>query len=405
MIREIAEDLEAIAAIDAVPTILDVVCRITGMRFAAVARVTETRWTACAVRDQIDFGLKPGDELELVTTICNEIRQSGRAVIIDHVAEDPEFRDHHTPRLYGFQSYISMPIVRRDGEFFGTLCAIDPAPAKLRNSTVVETFELFAELIALHLDSQAGLHRSRTALLDATEAAVLRDQFIAVLGHDLRNPLASIEAGTRLLEDARLEGRPARVLALMQESCRRMARLIDDVLDFARGRLGGGLVLRLAADGDLSGLLDQVVAELRAVHPKRAIEADISLSETIICDPARIAQLFSNLLGNALSHGDPHHPVRIFARTESGRFTLAVANAGPPIGEERLRTLFQPFKRGAVGGRNQGLGLGLYIAAEIAAAHGGRLDARSDERETCFTFEMSTEGSTADPELFAKVPA
>ena len=91
------------------------------MGFAAVARVTPDRWVACAVRDEIAFGLLPGGELDVKTTICDEIRDSGRAVIIDHVAEDEQFRSHHTPRMYGLQSYISMPIVLPSGAFFGPL--------------------------------------------------------------------------------------------------------------------------------------------------------------------------------------------------------------------------------------------------------------------------------------------
>jgi GAF domain-containing protein len=148
------DDLAAVGAIDAVPNILRVVCQTTGLGFAAVARVTEEKWTALAVRDEIGFGLEPGGELDLVTTICNEIRQSGEPVVIDHVDVDPYFRDHHTPRMYGFQSYISVPVTFRDGTFFGTLCAIDPKPAQLRDSTALTTLKLFAELIALHLENR-----------------------------------------------------------------------------------------------------------------------------------------------------------------------------------------------------------------------------------------------------------
>jgi signal transduction histidine kinase len=144
-------DVAAIQAIDVIPTILDVVCRTTGMGFAAVARVTEDRWIACEVRDDIQFGLKPGGELKVETTICHEVRQAREAVIIDHVAEDPQYCAHHTPKMYGIQSYISMPIVLRDGTFFGTLCAIDPKPAKLKDPAIVGMFEMFADLIALHL--------------------------------------------------------------------------------------------------------------------------------------------------------------------------------------------------------------------------------------------------------------
>lgn len=111
-------DVAPVARINAVGSILEVVCRTTGRGFAAVARVTEERWVACAVRDEIAFGLAPGEELDLKTTICDEIRASGQPVIIDHVAEDQCFGSHPTPAMYGFQSYISMPIFRPNGAAF-----------------------------------------------------------------------------------------------------------------------------------------------------------------------------------------------------------------------------------------------------------------------------------------------
>jgi hypothetical protein len=122
-IDELSDDLKANVAavqlIGAVPRILQVICRSTGMGLAAVARVTEDRWICCAVRDEIAFGLLPGGELEVKTTICDEIRQSHEAVVIDHVAEHAVYCGHHTPATYGLQSYISMPIVLEDGTFFG----------------------------------------------------------------------------------------------------------------------------------------------------------------------------------------------------------------------------------------------------------------------------------------------
>ena len=137
MSEDFQSDIDAIGRLAVVPAILDVVCRTTGMGFAAVARVTSDRWIACSVKDEIAFGLKPGSELKVESTICHEIRQSGEAVVIDHVDEDPVYARHHTPLKYGFQSYISMPIFLRDGSFFGTLCAIDPRPANLRNPQII----------------------------------------------------------------------------------------------------------------------------------------------------------------------------------------------------------------------------------------------------------------------------
>jgi signal transduction histidine kinase len=379
-------DVNAVAAIDAVPAILETVCRVTGLRFAAVARVTESKWTACAVRDEIEFGMKPGDELEIATTFCDRIRVTREPVMFDHAAEDPGFREHPSPKMYGFQSYISMPIVRTNGEFFGTLCALDPLPAKVSDPTIVATLKLFTELIAMHLDSRERLARSEAALLDAGETAELREHFIAVLGHDLRNPLAAIEAGTRMLARMELEPRATQIVLRMQESCRRMAGLIGDVLDFARGKLGGGLTLHRSPDQDLAASLEQVVGELRAVHPARTIEARIAIPAGLSCDAARIGQLLSNLLANALTHGDADAPVRVIAERRDGMLRIEVANRGRRIERSKLQKLFQPFSRGEHGSHHEGLGLGLYISSEIARAHGGTLEVSSTDEETVFTF-------------------
>lgn len=235
-----AEDLDAVSRIDAVPKILEVVCRTTGMGFAAVARVTEERWIACAVRDEIAFGLAPGGELQVATTLCDEIRGSGSPIVIDHVSEDTNFCQHPTPQLYGFQSYISVPIVRPDGRFFGTLCAIDPKPARLNTTETIGMFKLFAELIAFHLDTQERLRLSETELLGERQTAQLREQFFAVLGHDLRNPLNAVRGGAELLTMMELPEKATPIVTLIKRSAARMTGLIENVLDFARARLGGG---------------------------------------------------------------------------------------------------------------------------------------------------------------------
>jgi len=396
MSHDYQADVDAVSRIPAVPTILDVVCRTTGMGFAAVARVTEDRWIACSVKDDIAFGLAPGGELEVETTICHEIRQSRQPVIIDDVAEDPDYCNHHTPALYGIKSYISMPIVLMDGTFFGTLCAIDQKPAKLRNPGVVGMFKLFADMIAYHLDALQRAENSRAILADEREASALREQFIAVLGHDLRNPLAAISSGMHLLEKEALSERGAGILALVRNSVGRMTGLIDNVMDFARGRLGGGITLQLDPHAVLPAALEQVAAEIRAGHPERSIETHFEDMDPVACDPVRISQLFSNLLGNAVQHGAADKPVVARASTIAGELKISVSNSGDPIAPDAMERLFAPFTRGEAGSRPQGLGLGLYIAAQVADAHGGRIEVSSTPEETCFTFRMPQAGAKPD---------
>jgi GAF domain-containing protein len=141
-------DVAAVQSIPEVEAILERVCELTGMGFAAVARVTADRWIACQLLDKIEFGLKPGDELRIKTTICDEIRASGEGVFIDHVGADPYWRTHHTPAMYGFESYISIPILLADGSFFGTLCAIDPKPREGLANAVDEMKRMAAEIAA-----------------------------------------------------------------------------------------------------------------------------------------------------------------------------------------------------------------------------------------------------------------
>jgi len=167
-----------------------------------------------------------------------------------------------------------------------------------------------------------------------------------------------------------------------------MAALIDNLLDLARGRLGGGLTLCRDADEPLEPVLRAVIAELNASHPHRDIKTAFTLIEPVDCDRSRIAQLFSNLLSNALTYGAWDAPIRVQAASHAGLFELSVANAGEPIPPAALERLFQPFYRSVVQRDREGLGLGLYIAHEIATAHGGTLSVKSTSEETRFTFRM-----------------
>jgi sigma-B regulation protein RsbU (phosphoserine phosphatase) len=234
----------------------------------------------------------------------------------------------------------------------------------------------------------AAREAAKNSLASERETSELREQFIAVLGHDLRNPLASISAGARILgRDAKTE-KEHQVVAMLQTTVMRMAELIDNVLDFARGRLGGGITLDRNARKPLEPVLHQVIDELRLSSPGRQIEAEYAIDSPVDCDRARIGQLVSNLVGNALSHGTASQPVRVRAETEDGLFKFSVANGGEPIPQAAMARLFEPFFRGEVRASRQGLGLGLHIASQIAKAHEGVVTVTSTPEETRFTFVM-----------------
>ena len=384
----IQTDVENISQIPIIPSLLEVICRTTGMGFVAIARVTEENWVACSVRDEILFGLKPGGELKLETTICNEIRQTHQAVVIDHVEQDKIFCDHPTPRMYGFQSYISVPIFRKDGSFFGTLCAIDPKPHRLNTPEILGMFNLFSDLISFHLQAIEQVSVMESKLKDEQVTAGLREQFIAILGHDLRNPLSAITFSSELLLELPLDKEATSLVNIIKKSSGRMGRLIKNTLDFAKGRLGGGIILNRSNSEPLQPILEHVIEEHQTIRPDVEIITHFDLKKPVFCDESRMADLLSNLLGNALSHGKADAPVYVDVMVQNGEFSMSVANSGEKIPENLIGQLFRPFARGQIKKGQDGLGLGLFIASEIAKAHGGQISVISNETETRFTFSM-----------------
>jgi len=383
---EIESALELVGRIDAVPKILGAVSHITGMGLVLVTRITDARWIVCEVLDANDTGFRPGDTVDLQKMICADVEDARRPVIIDDVAENACYADHPVRQETDFLSFLSFPIILKDGTVFGTLCAFDPAPRTLSGTPMVETLGFFADLISAQIDDAAHLSDTRRILRDEKAAAELREQFIAVLGHDLRNPVAAITSGTRMLLQMPLSDHATTITTLIQGSAVRMNGLIDNLLDFARGRLGDGIVLSRGAEIPLRPVLLQVIDELRTTAAHQ-IDADLDFEDPVDCDAERIGQLASNLIGNAIHHGAVETPVRVRAWHEDDTFRLSVINGGDPIPEDALSVLFQPFARGHQDHR-EGLGLGLYIAAEIARGHGGQITCVSNAEETRFTLEM-----------------
>ncbi|WP_235437093.1 GAF domain-containing protein [Pseudomonas trivialis] len=146
--------MDAIAEIETTSNILRLTTRLTGMRFSAISKMTDRHWVACAVHDELQFGMEVGDELLVEATLCNQLRANRRAIVIEHASQDPVFWEHPLPKEHGFESYISLPIVFSDGTLFGTLCALDVMPKKLENPHMVEILTIFTRLISTTLELQ-----------------------------------------------------------------------------------------------------------------------------------------------------------------------------------------------------------------------------------------------------------
>ncbi len=302
------------------------------------------------------------------------------------------YETHLAPllRLQGKVSELAFDLLRSDGEKIPIIAnAAEKRDAAGNHRFTRITLFKAIERRSFERKLMEARSKAESEVGLGLETAALREQFIAVLGHDLRNPLSALAAGLALLDKREtLSQRGHKIVAEMNGSLSRANDLVANLLDFARGRLGGGLSLSRDADEPLTPVLEQVVAEIRRIAPDRAIEAKLDIVEPLDCDRGRIAQLASNLLSNAVTHGAPGTPIKLNARSDGGSFNLSVANGGAAIPDEARERLFQPFFRGAVRSGQQGLELGLFIVNEIAKAHGATMDVTSNDAETIFTFSM-----------------
>jgi signal transduction histidine kinase len=321
--------------------------------------------------------------------LCFDSRASRAPIIIEHASADPRYCNHGAPKRYRIESYVSVPITCANGSYFGNLSALDPSPAKVAEPRVLSMFTEFAALIASQLDHQLLEEQEHRALLDERAAGELREQFMAILGHDLRNPLHAVYASGDMLERQFTDPALLTIASRIKANVRRMSSLIDDVLDFARGRLGGGINVEVAVVENINTGLEMVVQELRDAQPDCKILTDISVARSIPCDLGRLQQIASNLLGNALTHGQLDSPIKISARVDDNDLVLEVWNAGEPIPTESLSKIFEPFWRHSVAHSRNGLGLGLHICSQIVRAHQGRISVTSTrESGTQFTVRL-----------------
>lgn len=389
---ELSPDIERIQSLDIVPSILDLVCQTTGLGFAAIARVTDKKWIACAVNDKISFGLKPGGELLLETTICNEIQTHYQPVIIDDVHEDPVYRDHHTPKMYGFRSYISIPIFLKNGSFFGTLCAIDPKPAALKGSNATAMFTLFADLLSFQLLLQDQI-KAKSSALHYTEARLedsLEDirQYSHISRHTLQEPLRKLRVFTNIVatdkslpEDHHLIPVMKKINGLAEE----FASMIGQLTDFSE-TIGS---LKNFRTVDLNQAVETALLRLHEKIQLKDASVEYQHLPTVQGIPQQLTLLFFFILDNALNFVRPDikPEIKIYAtemhENEHNSFRhlayhakyckVVIEDNGIGMNEVYTRQIFDLFVRLNSKESFPGLGMGLSQAKKIMRNHEGAI--------------------------------
>lgn len=278
------------------------------------------------------------------------------------------------------------------------------------NQVIAEFRALRASVLRQYADhggeaDLVGVERFNEAIDEALAASVdrfaeqldvVKDQFIGMLSHDLRSPLSAITAGASLLtQTGDLEPQRVRVASRILTSAQRMTRMISDLLDLTRTRLGAGIPI-IRKPTDLEPICQEVALEMQAFHPDAQVHCRAEGDLRGEWDPDRLTQVVSNLVGNALQHGDGGR-VEVVGRGVAEEVVLTVHNEGPPIPSSVQRGIFEPLARFAPteGGSTTSIGLGLFIARAIVVAHSGTITASSAEgRGTTFEVRLPRRGTT-----------
>ncbi|WP_400073285.1 ATP-binding protein [Zobellia russellii] len=384
IVGALQKDIEDIQSISIVPTILDVVCRATGMGFAAIARVTDETWVTCGVLDAIPFGLSVGDELEIETTFCKQVRESDKLVVIDHVEQDKVYHNHPIPAQYGFQSYISVPIVRKNGEFFGTLCALDTKPNKVNNPEIIAMFSMFTELIAFHLDALETMRRQDTAIKKKDVELATYD-FIS--SHDLQEPLRKIQILTSTLEkkeEKNLSEKGKKYFKSIKKAATRMRNILNDLLTYSETEFKPKSFKEL----DLNVLVNRAKARLST----QLEESNAIINTNDLCTlnivPIQMEQLFYNLFANSLSFRSDKRPLLIEVDSKQGLgqsfgvqgleeakmyCEITVKDNGMGFDQQYSEKIFDIFQRLKSKENDKSTGIGLSIVRRIVENHNGKI--------------------------------
>lgn len=361
--------------------VLSALAGVSGMPSVLLTHVDDVHWKVWAslTPDGPDELATRGEELPVSKSYCREVCETNAPVVVSDAQWDERFRDHPAFRELGVVSYVGVPFRVGNGPALGALCAFDRRP-HVGLDRVVPLFELLSRLLSHELRWAGEARSSLAALQQESEIAAARERFLATVAHDLRTPLSAIRMSAHLVvRQAHMVDRVMSGIARVLHAADRMARLIDDLLDFARGRLGAGIPIVPESISDVRRFLGELLEEASAAFAGRPMRWSIDLDDDVhvAWDRDRIAQCVENLVGNACEHGAPDTPVTIGIRASDRDVLVEIVNGGEII-PGRLSNV-DPFGPRA---SRRGLGLGLFIADRVARAHGGALTLSSSGGET-----------------------
>jgi signal transduction histidine kinase len=291
------------------------------------------------------------------------------------------------------QALVALPL-HIDGRVIGGLAFSFDQPRELDPAdheyllTVADHFTVALDRVAKFERERVAREAAERARQELEQTEQVRERLLGMIGHDLRSPLSAVSVAAERLCLEPCSRRHERIGERIASSAARMGRMIAQLLDFTRARLGGGIPIQPVL-ADLAAICRRVLDEIQMAHPAAQVQASLAACACGAWDPDRLADVVSNLVGNAIDHGATGAPIEVTLEDHEAHVTLQVRNQGATIAATELRSIFDPFHRGRVTGhgtgKRAGLGLGLYIVQQIVAAHGGTVHAESHEGATTFT--------------------
>lgn len=352
----------------------------TQMEIICILTPHLNKWVVCMAYNTLNLNIVQGTAMEFNSS-NKELEEN--TILMDNMKDAKGLNISGQTNLKRIQKLISQPIHRLEGKFFGLLCALGTDSTFGNDINLKQFYNFHSRFIATSIGLVERSDEFNHHLRHEIENAEKHSTYMAVLGHDLRNPVATV----RMCSDIILKAGPNSVVSknagIIKSSSYRMQELIDSMLDTAQSKFGDGIKIEKKVNNVLlANALYHVVDEIMAVNYLE-IKTSLKLTAPVNCDVERIAQLVSNLLSNAVNHGDGKN-ILMDVRTIKNAFVLTVSNTGPTIPKAKLKKIFEPYYSDFTPENKGGLGLGLYISSQIAQSHGGSLKVKSNAGETKF---------------------
>src|SRR5690606_3032061 len=358
----------------------------TDMSVVSIVTSYLENWVVCKSHNPLIQHIKPGT-----------VSQFDKSISTSSLVKSTFLRETqdntHLVRIKGemntpaFPTTLTHPIYHTNGNIFGLLCALGPVSTSRNSGKLKDIYQFHSEHITTSIALVERFEELEHRLRIEREIAEKHATYMAVLGHDLRNPVGTIRMCSDIIKKAQPNPVILKNADLIKSSSYRMQELIDSMLDTAQSKFGDGIKIEKKIDNVfLANSLYHVVEEIKAINSIQ-IKTSLKLTEPVNCDAQRLAQLLSNLLSNAVNHGDGQQ-ISMVVKTTKKNFLLTVANTGPIIPSTKIKKIFEPYFSEHAANNKNGLGLGLYISSQIAQSHGGSLKVKSNKEETVFKLSI-----------------